>query len=456
MLSFPPDVLHKFLGCLDYADHRHFRCSGKYTLAAQTPSRLSLDLDGTLLPIGIDWTWTRFLPGVTWERCHSIAVKLPYYRRAWAFGVVEQLFDNIPPSVRELDITWAMVDIDWFLYFLHNLMRRTFHGNIEKLNLAIRGIAHRDDISPMETLMEIHYHCNHIAHIPTVHVQIYDVCTKFSQLGPLHTRAPKPISTRDIYLITEMDVSKNYCLHAYLHFVSDKPRWVNVLHEETKQWETIPVLTLLAVDTAGPITVELRGQCAEKLLTKIRKWGETLKERQLIEIRCFQISSCDPTNITHCPPCRIIKSIEGTTVKRILSSRYESIANLALSHFEARYISNFKILQRDAPFKASVRGIVDHVHDGISSQSQISMKFFHIVDCFGKALRCVACGRHTSDRLCIKVGNDIILFFGNAQAGMDGGAGQLWFYDESHIQLCASRDDCSRPPPSGFIEFHAK
>ena len=52
----------------------------------------------------------------------------------------------------------------------------------------------------------------------------------------------------------------------------------------------------------------------------------------------------------------------------------------------------------------------------------------------GQYLHCIAYGRHVENEL-VAVGNDIGMFFGTAQSGLNNNAGSVWLYDDAHVVL---------------------
>ena len=64
-------------------------------------------------------------------------------------------------------------------------------------------------------------------------------------------------------------------------------------------------------------------------------------------------------------------------------------------------------------------------------------------DSTGEGFLCTALGRH-ADEDGIAQGNRVILFFANAQRGLNSSPGQIWLHDEGHVVLL--RTNCSTPP----------
>ena len=61
------------------------------------------------------------------------------------------------------------------------------------------------------------------------------------------------------------------------------------------------------------------------------------------------------------------------------------------------------------------------------------MHRFLMHDQAGKFVQCITHGRHATNE-CIKEGQEIVVFFGTAQAGRNNDTcGALWIYDNSHI-----------------------
>ena len=60
------------------------------------------------------------------------------------------------------------------------------------------------------------------------------------------------------------------------------------------------------------------------------------------------------------------------------------------------------------------------------------MRSFKVHDNRGQYLHCMAYGRHVDNKI-VTVGNDIGIFFGNAQSGLNGNAGSFWLYNDAHV-----------------------
>ena len=80
------------------------------------------------------------------------------------------------------------------------------------------------------------------------------------------------------------------------------------------------------------------------------------------------------------------------------------------------------------------------------------MRSFKLHDNTGKSVACVAFGRQT-DSTAMVSGNEVILFFAQSLAGLQGYNGALWMFDACHIAWL--RQDCFIPPEKVVIELKA-
>ena len=68
------------------------------------------------------------------------------------------------------------------------------------------------------------------------------------------------------------------------------------------------------------------------------------------------------------------------------------------------------------------------------TQSGESRKDFRLQDTTGQYVECSALGRHAENNNLVE-GNEVILYFLTALAGLRGRPGLLWLYDDSHVAM---------------------
>ena len=114
-------------------------------------------------------------------------------------------------------------------------------------------------------------------------------------------------------------------------------------------------------------------------------------------------------------------------------------------------MSDFGSLRKTLPFIANVRGVVAATEPESESQSGVPMKSFKVHDNRGQYLHCMMFGRHVENEL-IVVGNDIAIFFGTAQSGLNDSAGSFWLCDDAHVIRLET--GCPILKETAIIDFH--
>ena len=179
---------------------------------------------------------------------------------------------------------------------------------------------------------------------------------------------------------------------------------------------------------------------AEEEFTKCQECVDNSNGPVLIRLERFVVAA--ERRAFECPMQRM-HSVERTTLTRLRISTQDSMINPSLTVPTSLYISEFTRLSQPAPFSTNLLGVVTSVESETISQSGNPMRTFMVQDAYGKSLRCVALGRHV-DNPALVIGNEIVLFFSTALAGLGGNAGQMWLYDDCHI--VHMRGGCLVPP----------
>ena len=238
--------------------------------------------------------------------------------------------------------------------------------------------------------------------------------------------------------------------------VPEEPRWVEVAVRRRKNAsgskdskstiagkENVAVVTLLLADHTGAIHCDLWRRVAEEKIKLCQECLDNSEEPVLVRIERFVVVA--ERRSFECPMQRL-HSVESTTLTRLDISTQDSVINSSLTVPTSLYISNFTCLSQPAPFCTNLFGVVTSVEIETISQSDNPMRAFMLQDASGKSLRCVALARHV-DNQALVIGNEVVLFFSTALAGLGGNAGQMWVYDDCHI--VHMRAGCFVPPSRG-------
>ena len=209
------------------------------------------------------------------------------------------------------------------------------------------------------------------------------------------------------------------------------------------------MLTVLLADATGPISFEAWRDGADQFLRNFSEWGDHTNGSSPLYVELQRFEARDDTR-AHSGPLRRLHSTERTTLTRIAAPKRESLTNLAISPHPALYTKDFNRLNMKPPFTTNISGIVSSVSAETTSSGGEAMKTFRLQDAGGRYVNCRAFGRHSAN-LHIANGTDVILYFAQAQAGLNNQPGQLWIYDESHI--VALQTECGTPVPRQLIEL---
>ena len=241
-------------------------------------------------------------------------------------------------------------------------------------------------------------------------------------------------------------------LDAYLLHVPEEVRWTEVpvrtpksagkdARSKAAEKETVPVVTALLADRSGAIRIDFWRKAAEEYVRKCRQWLQDSDVPVLVRVECFQVS---PENRSAECPMHKLHSVDGTTLCRVDTSVQESVCNTSIGVSSSLYVSDFTKLTRRPPFCINLHGIVTTVEAEVLSLNDNPMKAFCLQDGTGRWVRCTAHGRHV-DNPALAKGNEVVLFFSTALAGLGSKAGQVWVYDDAHI--FHTRSSCLFPEP---------
>jgi hypothetical protein len=255
------------------------------------------------------------------------------------------------------------------------------------------------------------------------------------------------VSAAEIHA-TDVSNSDAFEFRGYLLYYPDALRWASVTNNRNRSQEIVPVLNVLLADQTGPVQMELWRQAAVDAFHNFELWTAEPFVPVPIVVSRFVVRNLARRNVMCFPPSRRIVSSNKTAIRRAPAGM-----QLPGSLAPTMYISDFSVLKREAPFIASVQGIVSAVEAESEAQSSgTPMRGFKLHAADGCYVRCLAYGRHV-DNECLQAGNQIILYFCSAQSGLGSSSGQLWLYNESHIVRVKS--GVAVPPATTLLDFDA-
>ena len=225
--------------------------------------------------------------------------------------------------------------------------------------------------------------------------------------------------------------------HSFVGFLLDMPeddRTVKVYNRREKAEEDISVLTCLFADVTGPILFDLWREAVQTFRNTVSQ-NSSNTNLLLFKITDFAARSMSSQNRACYPTCKKMVATEKTVCELLTCSSLPSVnprSNLTLDR--TLMLSDFGSLRKALPFIANVRGVVATTEPESESQSGVPMKSFKVHDNRGQYLHCMMFGRHVENEL-IVVGNDVAIFFGTAQNGLNNSAGSFWLYDDAHVIL---------------------
>ena len=237
-------------------------------------------------------------------------------------------------------------------------------------------------------------------------------------------------------------------LQAYLLNYDDEPRWVNSVNRNTKELESIPVLSILLADRTGPIIMDLWRSAAETMPTLFTKWSNSIDGKApLLEIKMFNIQDERRSSLNR---TRKLHSVESTTIQLLHDATQESILSSTIQLNANMYIKDMTKLNTPLPFIVSIVGIISALQPPRPTQNGNLRTAFRLHDKIGNYVMCCALGRHAESDL-LQESNELVLYFTNAQPGINNSPGSLWIYDDSHI--IKLRSNCTVPLARNHIQL---
>ena len=225
---------------------------------------------------------------------------------------------------------------------------------------------------------------------------------------------------------------------------SEELRWTTVTDRMTKAQSQVPIVSVMLADSSGPILLELWRDGAENALRDLVGWSSASNDELVwVEVRYAWCLAIQGRVI---PVVRKMVANERTTIVRCEPPAIPPSASPSAE----LYAVDFDCLHGTVPFTVCLRGTVTSVQEETISQAGNPVKYFKLHDQIGKFVHCVAFGRHVANK-CIVECNDVVLYFANAVAGLNGASGQLWMFDESHIVVVGVR--FSVPPAKICMEL---
>ena len=126
------------------------------------------------------------------------------------------------------------------------------------------------------------------------------------------------------------------------------------------------------------------------------------------------------------------------------------MVNETIQISESLYLKDFTMLAKRPPYQISISGVITNVQPEVTTRSGSLMRSFRLQDNTGRWVACIGFERAAEDDH-IRNGNEVILFFANAQEGLSNGPGQLWLCERSHVVLL--RVGCNAPPSRTQMEM---
>ena len=252
--------------------------------------------------------------------------------------------------------------------------------------------------------------------------------TQASAQSPLVEMTAAEIHKKDVLS------SERLSFVGFLLEVPGEDRYVKVYNKREKAEENVSVLTCLFADVTGPILFDLWREAVQTFRNTVSQ-NSSNTNLLLFKITDFAVRSMSSKNRACYPTCKKMVATEKTVCELLTSSSLPSVnprGNLTLDR--TLMLSDFGSLRKALPFIANVRGVVATTEPESESQSGVPMKSFQMHDKRGQYLNCMMFGRHVANEL-IVVGNDVAIFFGTAQNGLNNSAGSFWLYDDAHVIL---------------------
>ena len=222
-------------------------------------------------------------------------------------------------------------------------------------------------------------------------------------------------------------------LEAYVMHYSLEPRYVKIQRGRQGVEETVPVISVLVADRTGPIVIEAWREAATMFLENLLQWDQVRadNEQLLVEITYFVVK--DDTRV-HQTPVRKLHTNERTRLQRRSVGSQNAIVNVNVTPEASLFTRELRKVCTKPPFIISIVGIVVEVQGLTVTQSGESRKEFKLQDTTGQYVECSAFGRHADNNYLVE-GDEVIIYFLTAQAGLRGRPGLLWLYEDSHVAM---------------------
>ena len=106
------------------------------------------------------------------------------------------------------------------------------------------------------------------------------------------------------------------------------------------------------------------------------------------------------------------------------------MVNETIQISESLYLKDFTMLAKRPPYQISISGVISNVQPEVTTRSGSLMRSFRLQDNTGRWVACIGFERAAEDDH-IRNGNEVILFFANAQEGLSNGPGQCGCMSEA-------------------------
>ena len=219
--------------------------------------------------------------------------------------------------------------------------------------------------------------------------------------------------------------------------------------------ESNSVCDLLLMDKTGPVIITLWGDL-------VHTWYSTMGNPATPYIRLTNLRVAElprtEWNGTSVSRMRVLHSTSptsraaGTTLSRTAEPTSPYLTQFTYTIPEApACINQFLSLQSKlrAPFRITLRGIIDDLSDMQLTQQDSKKREFNLVDSAGMWLRCCALGRCAQSR-CLENGNEVILYYGTGRSARGSSPAMVYLMKDSLIVQTA----CSQRNPTKRAEIH--
>jgi hypothetical protein len=226
-------------------------------------------------------------------------------------------------------------------------------------------------------------------------------------------------------------------LQACVLYSPEHIRHVNSRGKGNAPSESAAIYSVLIGDFTGPCIFDAWRALANNLCTALnaRVQGTGVSDMIFIEIEDFDISN---ENRVHYSSMRKISSNARTRFRIMQAMDSQNMQGNMQADLNI-LSTDFTLVKNQSPFIISLMGVVGHVGSPWPSSNGNMLQKIRLQDGSGKAVTVMAFDRQVEHDAVI-VGNRIMLYFLSATPGLNGRAGTLWAFNESHIVLV--RRDC--------------